>query len=244
MLPVLVVIPASFTSSSFVRVPPIAYSTRWYSAFIADPEWIQALFTSISVAVFTTVVATVIGTLAAIGLEQSSPKLRALALGLIISPLVVPVIMISVALYYVMRPFGLHGTQTGLVLAHTLLALPFVVINVGLSLRTVDPNCRRAAAALGADPWYSFRTVTLPLIAPGLAGAAAFAFVTSFDEVVLSIFLSGVQSKTLPVKIWEAMRIEFTPVTAVASALLLVLTFIMFATVEVMRDHANRAGDQ
>jgi putative spermidine/putrescine transport system permease protein len=152
----------------------------------------------------------------------------------VISPLIVPVIMTSIALYYVLRPLGLHGTTLGLALGHTLLAVPFVVVNVGISLRGVDPNVLRAAAGLGASPARIFRTVTLPLILPGLAGGGAFAFITSFDEVVVSIFLAGVQAKTLPVKMWETIRVEFTPVTAVASTVLLAITLLLFLAVKAL----------
>ena len=124
------------------------------------------------------------------------------------------------------------GTIIGLALGHTLLCLPFAVINIGVSLKGLDPTLLRAAAGLGAGPLHIFRTVTLPLILPGLAGGAAFAFITSFDEVVISIFLVGIKAKTLPVKMWEIMRVEFTPVTAVASTLLIILTLVMFMMIQ------------
>jgi putative spermidine/putrescine transport system permease protein len=235
VLPLLAVVPASFNHASFIKLPPDQVSLRWYTQFFHDSEWLHSLSTSLQVALLATLFSVVIGTLAAIGMEMLSGRWRALFFGIVLSPLIVPVIMTSVAIYYIARPLGLHGTLVGLALAHTLLALPFVVINVGLALRGIDQNCHRAAAVLGASPWRIFRTVTLPLITPGLAGAAAFSFITSFDEVVMSIFLSGVQAKTLPVKIWEVMRVEFTPVTAVASTLLLVVTVVMFAVVQILR---------
>jgi putative spermidine/putrescine transport system permease protein len=243
MLPILAVIPASFNHASFIRLPPAQVSLRWYKVFFADPEWLRALWTSLEVAIATTLIAIVLGTLAALGVERVTPRLRAVIIGLVLSPLIVPVIMISIALYYVMRPIGLHGTVVGLALGHTLLALPFVVINVGLSLKGIDPNCLRAAAGLGASAWRTFWTVTFPLIIPGLAGGAAFAFVTSFDEVVISIFLAGSQAKTLPVKMWEIMRVEFTPVTAVASTLFLAVTVILFAAVHFLRARTAVSGE-
>jgi putative spermidine/putrescine transport system permease protein len=228
LLPVIAVIPASFNHTSFIRLPPEAVSLRWYGAFFADAEWLRALIVSIEVAVVVTLFTAVIGTLAALGIERAPARLRSAIIGLVLSPLIVPVIMTSIALYYIARPLGLHGTVPGLALGHALLALPFVVLNVGIALRGIDPNCLRAAEGLGAAPWFTFRTVTLPLIAPALAGGAAFAFITSFDEVVISIFLSGAQAKTLPVKMWEVIRVEFTPVTAVASTLLVAVTLALF----------------
>lgn len=238
------VIPASFNRASFIQLPPAAYSTRWYEAFFSDPEWLSSFWVSVRVAVLTTACSLAIGTLAALGLERVSPRVRSTILALVLSPLIVPVIMTSIALYYMARPLGLHGTVSGLALGHTVLALPFVVINVGLALRSVDPNCARAAASLGASPWRIFRTVTLPLIAPGLAGAAAFAFITSFDEAVLSIFLSGIQAKPLPVKLWEIIRVEFTPVSAVASSVLIAMTIVLFAAVQIVRARQQPEGRQ
>lgn len=235
LLPVLAVVPASFNASSFIRLPPQQVSLRWYHAFFADPEWLRALAASIEVALAATFIAVVVGTLAALGLERASPRLRALVIGLVLSPLIVPVIMTAIALYYVTRFVGLHGTVTGLALGHALLCLPFVVINVGIALRRVDINCRRAAEGLGASHWRIFRTITLPLILPGLVGGAAFAFVTSFDEVVIAIFLAGDTAKTLPVKMWEIVRVEFTPVAAVGSTLLIALTMLMFVAVQLLR---------
>lgn len=235
MLPILAVIPASFNNSSFIRLPPALLSLRWYYAFFADAEWLRSLVVSVEVALIATVASVVLGTLTALGLERASPRLRSVVIGLVLSPLIVPVIMTSIALYYVTRFVGLNGTVLGLALGHALLCLPFVVINVGVALRGVDPNCRRAAEGLGASHWHIFRTVTLPLVMPGLAGGAAFAFITSFDEVVISIFLAGSQAKTLPVKMWEIIRVEFTPVAAVGSTLLIALTLAMFAIVQALR---------
>jgi len=170
VLPILAVVPASFNHASFIRLPPDTWSLRWYQAFLNDPEWLRALIASTRVALLAMVISVLLGTLAALGLERVPARARRALLAIVISPLIVPVIMTSIALYYVMRPLGLHGTILGLALGHTLLAVPFVVVNVGISLRGVDPYCVRAAEGLGASPWRVFRTVTLPLIVPGLAG--------------------------------------------------------------------------
>jgi putative spermidine/putrescine transport system permease protein len=232
VLPILAVVPASFDNASYIKLPPDTFSLRWYHVFLGDPEWWQSLITSGKVAVLATAISLFLGTTAALGMQRVSSSARTILMGLVISPLLVPVIMTAIALYYVMRPLGLHGTLLGLALGHTLLALPFVVVNVGISLRGVDANCIRAAEGLGATPWRVFRTVTLPLILPGIAGGGAFAFVASFDEVVVSIFLAGVQAKTLPVKMWETIRVEFTPVTAVASTILIAVTLVLFVSVK------------
>lgn len=242
LFPILAVVPASFNHASFIQLPPAKLSFRWYQVFFSDPDWIRSVLTSFEVALIATILAVTMGMFAAIGLERCSARIRASILALVISPLIVPVIMTSIALYYISRPLGLHGSVIGLALGHTLLCLPFAVINIGVSLKGLDRTLLRAAEGLGAGPWYVFRTVTLPFILPGLAGGAAFAFITSFDEVVISIFLAGIKAKTLPVKMWEIVRVEFTPVIAVASTLLIILTLVMFIAMQWMgRKRAYRS---
>ena len=140
--------------------------------------------------------------------------------------MVAPVIVLAVGLYALARAAGLVGSTPGLVLAHTMLALPYVVLNVGVSVAALDPRLALAASGLGASPWRVFRTVTLPAILPGMLGGGIFAFVTSFDEVVLAVFLAGPSFKTLPVRIWEEVRVEYTPIVAVAATIMLVLALL------------------
>jgi putative spermidine/putrescine transport system permease protein len=228
LLPILAVVPASLNHGSFIRLPPDTWSTRWYYRFFADREWLTSLVTSFEVAMIATVVSVALGTAAALGLARVGGRMRAAVTGIILAPLIVPAIVTAVALYYIGRYWGLTGTVFGLAMAHVLICLPFVVLNVGVSLRSLDPNWIRAAEGLGASPARVFFTITLPTILPGLFGGAAFALITSFDEVILSIFLSGIQAKTLPVKMWEVVRLEFTPILSVASTLLIVLTLVLF----------------
>ncbi|MEA2780969.1 MAG: putative spermidine/putrescine transport system permease protein [Rhodospirillaceae bacterium] len=240
LLPILVVVPASFNELSFIKIPPDSYSARWYYAFFADAGWFRSVVNSAKVALLATTFSLAVGTMTALALDRLAPRLRTVVTGLVISPLIVPVIMISIALYYVSRRVGLYGTVPGLALGHSLLCLPFVVINVGVSLGRLDPNLLRAATGLGAGPWHAFRTVTLPAILPGLAGGAAFAFVTSFDEVIISIFIAGYGAKTLPVKLWEEIKVEFTPVVAAGSTIILLLTVVLFFAVQLVRARAIR----
>lgn len=244
LLPVFAVVPASVNDASFIRIPPETMSLVWYERFWEDRGWMTSLWNSTQVATMATLFSVVIGTAAALGLERLPERARAFAIGLVLAPIIVPVIMISVALYYVTRSLGLYGTMLGLALSHAILCLPFVVINVGVSLKRLDPNLVRAAEGLGASPPRVFRTVTLPAIVPGLAGGGAFAFVTSFDEVVISIFIAGIGAKTLPVKLWEQIRIEFTPVAAVGSTLILVLTVVLFVAVQWSRRALRRGPEE
>lgn len=243
VLPIFAVVPASINEASFIKIPPESYSTRWYEAFFADAGWIRSVANSAKVALLATVFSVIVGTMTALALDRLSARWRMIVTGLVISPLIVPVIMISIALYYVSRRVGLYGTVPGLALGHALLCLPFVVINIGVSLARLDPNLLRAAAGLGAGPWHAFRTVTLPAILPGLSGGAAFAFVTSFDEVIISIFIAGYGAKTLPVKLWEEIRVEFTPMVAAGATIILLLTVVMFVAVQLVRGRAQRRAE-
>ena len=226
VLPVIAVVPVAFSAHSYARLPPRAWSLRWWSAFFADPTWLASLIVSLEVAVLSAIACIVIGTAAAIGMNQLPSLARKFVTGLFLGPMIAPVIVLAVGLYSLARATGLVGSLSGLVIAHTMLAMPYAVLNIGVSLAALDPHLALAAAGLGADSWRIFRTVTLPLILPGISGGAAFAFVTSFDEVVLAIFLSGPQVKTLPVRIWEEIRVEYTPVVAVAATIMIVLAVV------------------
>lgn len=224
VVPILAIIPASFNASSFVQLPPLRYSTRWYTAFLSDPLWLASFLTSMQVAVLTTILCLALGTSAALAIDRMRSPWRQVFSGLFMMPLIVPMIVSAIALYYAASRIGFSGTITSLVIGHSVVALPFVVSNVGVSLRAIDPHLLQAAYGLGAGPWRAFRTITLVGIAPGLFGGGIFAFVTSFDEVILSIFLSGVQTKTLPVKVWDILKTEFTPMPAVAATFMLLVT--------------------
>jgi putative spermidine/putrescine transport system permease protein len=178
ILPLLAVVPAAFSDKSFIRLPPETWSLRWWRVFFADPSWRRALITSLEVAALSAALSILAGTAAALGIARSGPTLRTLLTGLFVGPVVAPVIVLAVALYAIARAAGLVGTTTGLVIAHTMLALPYVALNVGVSLAALDPRLDLAAAGLGAGPWRNFRTVTLPMIAPGIIGGGVFAFIT------------------------------------------------------------------
>ena len=233
VLPIFAVVPASFNRSSFIRLPPERYAMRWYDAFLADPEWMSTLLTSLKVGVLATIVAVLLGTMAAIALQSLPPRRRAALLALLLAPMIVPVIVTAVALYWMAIELHVSGTLATLVASQALLGLPVVVLNVGISLRTLDPSWLRAAAGLGAGPLRIFRTVMLPNIVPGLIGGTVFAFLSSFDEVIVASFIAGLQNKTLPVKMWEVIRVEFTPIVAVASVFMIAVALVLFAAARI-----------
>ncbi|MBI2762464.1 MAG: ABC transporter permease [Chloroflexi bacterium] len=241
LAPTLVVVPMSFTASNSLTFPPEGFSTRWYEKMVTDPQWSTGFVNSAKVAFLTAVLATALGTLAALGTVRGRfPGRNGLQL-LILSPLIVPVIIIAIGMFSVFVRWKLAGSIAGLVLAHTALAMPFVVVNVATSLRTVDRNLELAAQSLGAGPVRTFRRITLPLILPGVMAGGLFAFITSWDEVVVSIFLTSARFRTLPVEMWEQVRQVVDPtVAAVATTLLAVTTTILLLALVVRRQAPAR----
>ena len=241
MAPTLVVVPMSFTASNALTFPPQGLSTRWYEKMLTDPQWSTGFVNSAQVALLTAVFATALGTLAALGTVRGRFPGRGAVNGLILSPLIVPVIIIAIGMFSIFVRWKIAGSLVGLVLAHTALAMPFVVVNVATSLRTVDRNLELAAQSLGAGPVRTFRRITLPLILPGVLAGGLFAFITSWDEVVVSIFLTSARFRTLPVEMWEQVRQVVDPtVAAVATTLLVVTTTILLVAVVARRQGPAR----
>lgn len=230
ILPTLAIVPVSFTATDFIIFPPRGFSLEWYGNFFSDPAWRSAAVTSFVVAALAALLSTVVGTLAALGMRQAGARVAKIARTGIILPLVVPTIITAVALYDSFAAFRIVGTIPGLVLAHTILALPFVVINVSAVMQRIDWRIVDAARSLGATPRAAFFKVTLPALKPGLLAGAAFAFLTSFDEVVIALFISGINAVTLPVQMWSGIRFEISPTVAAASCLLILLS-CLFLTI-------------
>jgi putative spermidine/putrescine transport system permease protein len=227
ILPTLVVAPISFTETDFITFPPHGFSTRWYAEFFDRPEWRGSLITSAIVAVLTTLLATTLGTMIALGLAELPRRASRAVSFFFLLPMIVPTIITAAALYTPFARMGLIATIPGLVLAHTILALPFVVINVSAILQKLDRRVVNAARSLGASPTTAFRYVTLPMLAPGIAAGAIFAFLTSFDEVVVALFISGAGATTLPVQMWSGIRFEISPIVSAASCLLLLVSCLL-----------------
>lgn len=239
LLPTLIIIPISVTNSMFPDFPPIGFSLRWYGEIFTNPLWRSATVTSLSVAICTMVLAVVLGTMAAISLDSAVAGARWWR-SFLLWPLVTPLIALTVGIFMVFAPFRLNGTFPGLVMAHTVLAIPFVVVTVTASLRLVNPNLKLAASGLGASAFMVFRRVTLPLILPGVTAGAIFAFITSWDEAVISLFLTSPSLQTIPSLIWSQVRSELTPaIGAVGTILILVSTVGMLAT-QIFRGKAPR----
>lgn len=240
VLPVLVIVPLSFSAGSFLTFPLPGISLRWYEELFASGPWRLSFRNSMIVGVSTTILATFLGTLAAMGLSRANFPAKGAVMALLISPMVVPIVIVGVGIYFFYAPLGLTGSLFGLTLAHTVLAVPFVVITVSATLAGFDYNLLRAAASLGAPPVTTFRRVVLPTIAPGVVSGAIFAFVTSFDEVVVALFLTGPGERTLPRQMFVGIRENISPVIAAAATLLILLSVILMTVTELLRRRSAR----
>jgi putative spermidine/putrescine transport system permease protein len=233
--PTLIVIPMGFTGIASFKFPPPSWSTQWYSNFFSDSAWYESLFNSIEIALAVTVIATVLGTAAAFGIVRGTARGGGVIEVLLLSPLIVPTVVAAVGVYRVYLEWHLTGSKLGFIAAHTSLALPLVILTVAATLRTVDPKLEAAAQSLGASPLRAFRQITLPLILPGVLVGALFAFMTSFDEVVVSIFLAVANETTLPVQMYTNVTREIDPTVAAASTLIFAFTAMLLTAVLFLR---------
>lgn len=240
MAPILVIIPLSFNSGSYFSYPMEGFSLRWYEAVFAAGDWRLAFGNSLIIGTASTALATVLGTLAALGLSRPEFPYRAVIMPLLISPMIIPIVVVAVGLYLVFAPLGLIDNYLGVILAHTALGTPFVVITVTATLLSFDRSLTRAAASLGAHPWTVFRRITLPLITPGVATGGIFAFATSFDEVIVILFIGGADQRTVPRQMWNGIRDKIDPSILAVATLLIVFAIALFVTLNRLRARAER----
>jgi putative spermidine/putrescine transport system permease protein len=240
LAPIVVPVPLSFNSEPFFTFPLAGLSTRWYRVVLGPGDWRAGLEHSLVIAAATTVAATTVGTLAAVGLSSPGLPGRRFVTVLLVSPLAVPVIITAVATYLVYAPLGLASSFQGIILAHTVLASPFVVVTVGASLAGFDRTMMRAASICGARPFVAFRRVMLPLILPGVLSGAAFAFVTSFDEVVVALFLASAPQRTLPIVMFTGLREQLSPAITAAATLMMSVSIMLLVVAAALRRRAVR----
>lgn len=240
LAPALVVIPMSFSAGNTFQFPPREWSLRWYESFFTSTKWQYALQNSVTIGLLVMLVATVLGTAAALVIHRRRGRLAAGVNSFLTLPLAVPNIVIAIAIYILFLQWGLAGTIFGFVMAHTVLAIPFVLVAVGASLGGLDARLGHAAASLGASGISTFRRVTLPLILPGVLSGAIFAFVTSFDEVVIAIFLKSPRLATLPALMYDSVTLEIDPTIGAASSLVVVATSILVIVPQLVQNHRAR----
>jgi putative spermidine/putrescine transport system permease protein len=235
ILPVLAIVPLSFSSSTFLVYPIPGWSLRWYENLISSDEWRMAAKNSFIVAPSATVVATILGTLAAMGLTKANFGGKSLLMAILVSPMIVPVVVVGVGMYLFFAPIGLANTYTGLILAHASLGVPFVVTTVAATLQGFNHNLVRASLSLGANPVKTFFRITLPVIAPGVISGALFAFATSFDEVVVTLFVAGADQTTLPRQMFTGIRENISPTIAALATILVAFSTCLLLLLEWLR---------
>jgi putative spermidine/putrescine transport system permease protein len=247
MAPILVIIPLSFNAENFftftpgmLAFDPDAYSLRHYQDFFNNPGWQQALRNSLMIAPVATLISVGLGTLAAIGLSQSHVPFKGTIMAILISPMIVPLIISAAGMYFFYSRVGLQGTYWGVVLAHAALGIPFVIITVTATLVGFDRSLTRAAASLGANPVTTFFKVQMPLILPGVISGGLFAFITSFDEVVVVIFVGSAGQQTLPWQMFIGLREQISPTILAVATILVAVSICLLTAVELLRRRSER----
>lgn len=240
VLPILAIIPISFTSDTMLSYPMPGFSLRWFTEFFNSVMWTLSMKNSFIIGFATTLLATTLGTLAALGLTMANLPFKGVITGIMIMPMVVPVVISAVGIYFFYAWIGLTSTYTGMILAHTALATPFVVITVTATLQGFNRNQIRAGSSLGASPATVFFKITLPQILPGVISGALFAFVTSFDEVVVALFIAGSEQYTLPRQMFAGIREKYNPTIAAVATMMIVFSVLLLVTVELLRRRSER----
>ncbi len=240
VLPIVVIVPLSFTSGVELVYPVPGFSLRWYDDFLTRPEWLLSIENSLVVGIGTAILSAALGTLAALGLSRLPRRLEALLSALMILPMVVPVVIIGVACFFFYAWLGIVGTYSGLILAHTTMAIPFVLISVRSALAGLSPDYARAAAGLGAPPHRVFARVTVPLLMPGILSGALFGFAVSFDDVVVAMFLSGPQQITLPRQMFNGVRENISPTILAAATIMVVFSLILMSATNALAARSRR----
>ncbi len=242
LFPVLVVVVISFSSATYLRFPPPGLSLRWYAKLLESSEWIESFWLTLEVGGLTTLFTTMLGVPVAFGLIRLELRGKALLNALLLMALITPAIIKALATYLFFAPFGLINTVVGLACAHTVSALPYVVINVGASLKSYDVVLERAAIVHGASPLRAILRITLPIIAPGILVGAIFAFLSSAQELLVAIYLMGTVRKPLAVKMWEGVRVAVDPTIAAASTGLILMAVAAFVSAALLQRRGRRVS--
>lgn len=247
ILPILVIVPLSFNAEPFfsfsagmLRLEPDAYSLRWYREIIENPNWLLAIRNSVVIGLAATAIATVLGTLAAVGMTSPHMPFKALITALMLSPMIVPLIIMAAGMFFFYTRLNIVGTYVGIIVAHAALGIPFVMISVMATLSGFDRALYHAGLSMGASPLRCFRDVVLPLIRPGVISGALFAFVTSFDEVVVVLFLAGPGQRTVPRQMFAGLREQINPTILAVATLLIMVSIAFLVTLELLRRRGER----
>ena len=247
IFPLVVVIPLSFNAVPFftftkemLALDPAGYSLKWYEDFFSNLNWQGAVRNSVIIAFFATLLSTTLGTLAALGLSRPTMPAKTLVMSILISPMIVPLIISAAGMFFFYSRIGLQGTHIGVILAHAALGTPFVVITVTATLVGFDKSLIRASASLGASPTTTFFKVIVPLILPGVISGALFAFITSFDEVVVVLFVGSFKQRTIPWQMFSGIREHISPTILAVATILVLVSIALLISVELLRRRGER----
>src|ERR1700723_1536196 len=233
--PIVIVVILAFSGDGYLRFPPTSLSLQWFARFFGDPQWQRSLVSSLIIGVIACVVSTTVGFFAAYVFLRVEFRAKKLLLSLMLVPIIVPSIITAIAMYYLAGKLGLIGNFVWLGLCHAVIAMPIVLLILLSALHAVDPNLERAALGLGGSRVRVFCRVVLPLVLPGVMSAALFAFLASFDELLILLFLAGVHSQTLPVRIWNSLNLQVEPTIAAVSAFLIAVTTVILGAEAILR---------
>lgn len=247
IFPILVIMPLSFNSipyfsftSEMLTLDPEGFSLRWYKDFFTNANWLGSISNSFIIAIFSTLISTFLGTLAALGLSHPRFPFRTAVMAILISPMIVPLIIAAAGMFFFYSRIGLQGTHLGVILSHAALSTPFVVIVVTATLVGFDNTLIRAAASLGATPTRIFFKITVPLITPGVISGALFAFITSFDEVVVVLFVGSFRQRTIPWQMFSGIREQISPTILAVATMLIIFSILLLTTIELLRRRNER----
>jgi putative spermidine/putrescine transport system permease protein len=247
IMPILVIIPLSFNAGDYftftkemLALDPAGYSLQWYHDFFTNPNWQGAVRNSVIISIFSTLIATTLGTLAALGLSQAQMPAKSAIMALLLSPMIVPLIISAAGMYFFYSRVGLQGTLIGVILAHAALGTPFVVITVTATLVGFDRSLIRAALGLGASPFTVLRRVIVPIILPGVISGALFAFITSFDEVVVVLFVGSFEQRTIPWQMFSGIREHISPTILAVATVLVGVSIVLLTVLELLRRRSER----
>lgn len=242
MLPILIIIPLSFNAEPYftftegmLAFEADAYSLEWYREILNDDKWILAIKNSFYIGFFATILATVLGTCAAIGLSNPNMPFQRIIMAILLSPMIVPLIITAAGMFFFYSQMNIAGTYIGVIVAHAALGTPFVIITVNAALAGFDYSLVRASMSLGAPPLMTFLKVVVPLIRPGVISGALFAFITSFDEVVVVLFLAGPEQRTIPRQMFSGLREQINPTILAVATLLIIISVLMLIMIEYLR---------
>lgn len=245
--PIVIMVPLSFNvqpyftyTTEMLTLNPEGYSLRWYQDLFSSTSWMNSIKNSLIIGVASTILATSLGTLAALGLSRSEMPAKGLIMGALISPMIVPLIISAAGMFFFYSSVGLAGTYLGVILAHAALGTPFVVITVTATLVGFDNSLVRASASLGANPARTFFKIQMPLILPGVISGGLFAFITSFDEIVIVLFVAGVEQRTIPREMWSGIREQISPTILAVATILVAFSIALLTTVELLRRRSER----